>query len=95
MNNDIELFLKVDESQDEIQKFKSDLLGEQHKRFLVMTGQLDECEKLVGTWNPANKFNNLYETMDTIYDEIDEFNANNEDSKIAPTPTAGDRLGVP
>ena len=38
-----------------------------------------------------NKFNNIYETMDSVHDEIDEFNVN-EDSKTAPTPTAG---GVP
>ena len=60
-----------------------------------MQGQLDECEKLVGSWNPNNKISNLYETMDQIYDEIDEFNAQNEDSKIQPTPTAGQVAQTP
>lgn len=78
-----------------MQKFKEDLLVEQHKRFLIMQKELDECEKITGTWDPLNKFNNLYETLDAVQDEIDEFNATNEDSKMAPTPTNQDRLNVP
>ena len=49
---------------------------------------MEECEKVVGTWNPHNKFRNIYETLDSVHDEIDEFNTINEDSKIAPTPTS-------
>ena len=33
--------------------------------------------------------------MDQLFDEIDEFNAINEESKITPTPTAADRMSVP
>ena len=36
LSNDIELFLQVDENQNEIQKFKSELLVEQHKRYISM-----------------------------------------------------------
>ena len=74
VSNDIELFLNVDQTPDQIQTFKSDLLVEQHKRYLALQGELDDCEKTVGSWTPANKFNNIYETMDSIHDEIDEFN---------------------
>ena len=52
-----------------------------------MQNDLEECEKVVGQWNPHNKFRNIYETLDSVHDEIDEFNTINEDSKISPTPT--------
>lgn len=42
---------------------------------------------MVGQWNPANRFNNIFEKMADVHDEIEEFNEN-EESKAAPTPTA-------
>ena len=53
-----------------------------------MQTELDDCEKVIGTWNPANRFSSIYDTLDQIHDEIDEFNHNNEDSKMAPTPSS-------
>lgn len=85
--------MQVDQSPDEAQTFKSDLLFEQHKRYEGMQTDLDDCEKTIGTWNPANKFSSIYDTLDSIHDEIDEFNYLNEDSKTAPTPTSS--LNVP
>ena len=58
-----------------------------------MQTELDDCEKTVGSWNPANKFSNIYDTLDQIHDDIDEFNMLNEDSKSAPTPTSS--MNVP
>jgi len=59
--------------------FKIDLINEQHKKYTAMQNELDECEKLVGPWNPMNNFRNIYDTMDNVHDAIDEFNEVNED----------------
>jgi len=90
VSNEIELFLRVDQSPDEVQKFKNDLINEQHKRYIGMQTELDDCEKLVGPWNPLNKFRNIYETLDSVHDDIDEFHEVNvnENTKTAPTPTS-------
>ena len=69
------------------------MLKEQHKRFLGLQKDLDDCEKLVGGWNPQNNFYNLYETIENVQDDIDEFNAENEET--APTPTSAIRGSVP
>ena len=79
LNNEILLFLNVDQSPDEVQTFKNDLIFEQHKRYTAMQSELDECEKLVGPWNPMNNFRNIYDIMDSVHDAIDEFNEVNED----------------
>ena len=78
--------MKMNQIPDETQKFKDELRVEQHKRYMSLQNDLDDCEKTVGAWNPANKFSTIYDTLDTIHDEIDEFNANNEDTKTAQTP---------
>jgi len=41
---------------------------------------------VVGPWNPVNKFSSIYDALDNVHDEIDEFNIN-EEAKVAPTPT--------
>ena len=87
MDNEIELMVKVDQSPDEVEKFKAEILAEQHKRYLALQNELDEQERIVGSWNPANKINNIYEAMDQVHDEIDEFNVNEDSTKVAPTPT--------
>ena len=84
VNNEIELFLQVSQTPSEIEKFKSDLLTEQHKRFQAMQGDLDDCEQLVGTWNPANQIKNIYESVDGVYDEIDKFNHSNDAKNDKP-----------
>ena len=52
---------------------------------MALQADLDDCEQIVGPWNPANKVSSIYDSLDNVHDEIDEFNTN-EDSKIAPTP---------
>lgn len=86
ISNEIELFVRVDQTPDEIQKFKNELIAEQHKRYLALQTDLEECERVVGPWNPANKFSSIYDALDNVHDEIEEFN-NNEDAKVAPTPS--------
>ena len=68
------------------------MLVEQHKRFISLQKDLDECEILTGSWNPHNKFYNLYETCEAVHDEIDEFNAENEET--APTASGARRESV-
>ena len=57
---------------------------------------LDECERVVGPWNPANKFGNIFEKMSDVHEDIEEFNES-EDNKVsfAPTPTAGGSAAIP
>ena len=80
--------MQMDQIPDEVQQLNIELQKEQHKRYLGMQTELDECESIIGTWNPANKFSSIYDTLDNIHDEIDEFNNNNEDSKMAQTPSS-------
>lgn len=88
VDNQIELYLQVDQSPDAVQQFKNDLIVEQHKKYMDMQTELDECEKLVGPWNPQNNITNIYNTFDQVHDAIDEFNeVNEEQAKVAPTPT--------
>ena len=82
----------MDQTPSQIEQFKSDLLVEQHKRFISLQKDLDECEILTGSWNPQNKFYNLYETVESVHDEIDEFNAENEET--APTASGASRVSV-
>lgn len=92
VSNDIELFVNVDQSPDDVAKFKSDLIIEQHRMFLAIQSEVDECEKLSGTWDPAIGINNLYEALDRVHDDIDEFNENNKDGKTLPTPSNRDSV---
>ena len=55
---------------------------------MELQGELDDCERVVGPWNPANNITNIYDTFMQVHDAIDEFNEINvEQAKIAPTPT--------
>ena len=40
----------------------------------MLLNDLDECERVVGQWNPANKFNNIFEKMADVHEDIEEFN---------------------
>lgn len=42
----------------------SDLKKEQLTKFNTLQDQLDACEKLIGQWNPLNKFTNVYTVID-------------------------------
>ena len=53
---------------------------------MALQKDLDECEQVIGPWNPANKVTSIYDSLDNVHDEIDEFNTN-EDTKVAPTPS--------
>ena len=86
-SNEIELYLNVEANPDQVQKFKDDLIQEQHNSFMGMQTEIDECEKLVGIWSPFNKITTLYDTIDEVHDAIEEFEVNNaEETKSAPTP---------
>ena len=60
-----------------------------------MQNDIDECENFVGQWNPSNKFSNIYDTIDQVHDDIEQFNTVNEEQKVAPTPTNNDNLAIP
>ena len=40
----------------------------------------------MGPWNPSNKFSSIYNAVDNVHEEIEEFNQN-EEAKVAPTPS--------
>ena len=46
-----------------------------------MQAELDDCEQVVGTWNPVNQISNLYEAFDNAYDDINDFNAKDDTVK--------------
>ncbi len=53
----------------------------------MLMEQLDTVEKRVGTWNPLNKFTNVYAAIDQLCGQIEEFS---EQQAAAPqTPTGG------
>ena len=36
-----------------------------------MDQQLDQLEKLIGSWEPTNKFSSVYDTFDELCSKID------------------------
>ena len=53
-------------------------MSEQHNRYLALQSDLEECERAIGPWNPANKFSSIYDAIDNVHDDIEEFNQNEE-----------------
>ena len=48
-------------------------------------------EKLIGQWNPFNKFTNIYTAIDEIQGQIEEFNERQESQPQTPTGGGGAR----
>lgn len=92
LTDNVELLMQVDQTPSAPQRFKEELQKEQYHKYVAMMGQLDQCEKLVGPWDPLNNFGNLYEAMVIVHEQIDDFIASTEEQKTAPTPKAGDQL---
>eukprot|EP00347_Sterkiella_histriomuscorum_P001331 403372443 len=49
----------------------TELQKETMKKFQQIDAQLDSCEKLVGQWNPINKFMNIYSILEQLCDKVD------------------------
>ena len=39
---------------------------------MLVDTTLDECEQIIGNWQPANKFLSLYHKLDDLSDQVDE-----------------------
>lgn len=50
---------------------------------------LDRIEGVVGQWNPANKFSNVFHMVNHLQDQVDDFNARQEDSSSGPMLVGG------
>ena len=52
---------------------------------MAVLKDLDQCEKLVGQWDPTNNFSNVYNMVDYLQAQIEEFNNTSEGPSATPT----------
>jgi hypothetical protein len=45
----------------------------QLKSYNELCGQVDECERIVGQWQPEYKFSNIYTVIDFLQEQIEQF----------------------
>ena len=76
------------------QKAQNDVKHEYYQKYMALQQELDGCEKTVGQWNPLNKFQNVYNMMDQLQEQIEDFNSQPEDQKSVPSTGGGDSLSV-
>lgn len=50
---------------------ESDLQKEQLKKYRSLDSQIDKLEKLIGTWNPLNRFMTVYQAIDILFDKVE------------------------
>jgi len=36
-----------------------------------LDSQIDKLEKLIGTWNPLNRFMTVYQAIDILFDKVE------------------------
>mmetsp|Transcript_29432 Transcript_29432/g.44559 ORF Transcript_29432/g.44559 Transcript_29432/m.44559 type:complete len:115 (+) Transcript_29432:1248-1592(+) len=39
--------------------------------YMKVDSSIDQCERVLGSWNPSNRFLNMYQHLDEICDKID------------------------
>ncbi|CDW73875.1 UNKNOWN [Stylonychia lemnae] len=49
----------------------TDLQKESLKKYQQIDNQVDQCEKIIGLWNPINKFMNIYSILELLCDKVD------------------------
>ena len=81
ITDNIELMVEVDKN-DEVnggEDHTKALKSEQYQKVLSVMKDLDQLEKSVGTWDPQNNFHNIYQKINSLEDQFEEFNGTQSD----------------